>query len=275
LILADHPEPCVEPNEGNNVTNRIMPLSGNIEVAGVAIHMDEEGRFSLNDFHRAAGAESRHQPALFLRRPETEELVTEISNSAPTQNKPVEAKPGRYGGTYVCKELVYAYATWISPAFHLKIIRTFDAVATGHAAPKLGEMRDAVKLFGPFFEVAALIGCDKQAAAISANQAVLAVSGANVLQLLGRTHIEAENQDALYFTPTELGKRINTSARGMNLLLAEAGFQMKRGEHWEVTDAGKDFARIYDTGKKHGSGVPIQQIKWSAEVIPAIGKDAA
>lgn len=136
-------------------------------------------------------------------------------------------------------------------------------------------VRDAVQLFQPFFEVAILIGCDKNAAAISANQAVQALSGANVLQLMGQTHIEASNQESVYYTPTELGKRINVSARAMNIMLADAGLQVKRGEQWEVTGAGRDFARIYDTGKKHGSGVPIQQIKWSAEVIPALGKDAA
>jgi hypothetical protein len=244
-----------------------------IQIGEVAIHADEQGRFSLNDLHRAAGGEDRHKPGNWLSNQQANDLIVVIENDGIPA---ISRKVGRNGGTFVCKELVYAYAMWVSPAFNLKVIRTFDAVATGKVeAPKLGKMRDAVQLFQPFFEIATLIGCDKQAAAISANQAVFAVSGANVLQLMGRTHVAAENQEALYFTPTELGKRIGTSARGMNLLLAEAGFQMKRGEHWEVTDAGKDFARIYDTGKKHGSGVPIQQIKWSAEVIPALGRDAA
>jgi len=144
-----------------------------------------------------------------------------------------------------------------------------------YGAPKaaaVAETIDAAKLFQPCFRIARLIGCDKQAAAISANQAVQAITGTNVLKLLGQTHIAADNQDALYFTPTELGKRIGTSARGMNLLLAEAGFQMKRSDAWEVTEAGKDFARIYDTGKKHGSGVPIQQIKWAANVLTVLGQ---
>ena len=251
-----------------------------IQIANVVIHADADGRFSFNDLHKAAVAAGHDykstQVEHFTRNDTTQALIDELRKNGELGFEPLVSKVGRYGGTYGCKELVYAYGMWISPSFHLKVIRTFDAVVTGKVeVPKLGKMRDAVQLFQPFFEVATLIGCDKQAAAISANQAVFAVSGANVLQLMGRTHIEAENQDGLYFTPTELGKRIGTSARGMNLLLAEAGFQMKRGDHWEVMDAGRDFARIYDTGKKHGSGVPIQQIKWSAEVIPALGKDAA
>lgn len=129
---------------------------------------------------------------------------------------------------------------------------------------------EALKLTPLAVKAARAFGLDKNAAAISANQFVQKLTGVNLLENFGHTHLEAENQDALYLSPTELGKRMGISAQKVNLLLAGAGFQMKRGDVWEVLEAGKDFARIFDTGKRHGSGVPIQQIKWSATVLPLL-----
>lgn len=147
-----------------------------------------------------------------------------------------------------------------------------------YTAPKAGTTKvrlayDAAKAFPPLFRVARLLGCDKNAAAISANQMVTQLTDVNLMAGLGQIHLVAAKQDTQYFTPTDLGKRIGTSARGVNLLLAEAGLQMKRVDAWEVTDAGREFARILDTGKRHGSGVPIQQVKWSPNVLPLLSAE--
>lgn len=90
-----------------------------------------DGLFSLNDLHRAAGGETKHQPHEFLRIEQTKALVAELSNSGDSRNY-LETKRGKFGGTYACRELVIAYAAWISAAFHLKVIRVFlDSVQPG------------------------------------------------------------------------------------------------------------------------------------------------
>lgn len=110
-----------------------------IIISDIAIHQDAEGRYSLNDLHKASGAEARHYPAQWLRLDQTNELIQEILNvqictiKNEAQVAPTKSKTGRYGGTYVCKELVYAYAMWISAAFALKVIRAYDAMVTGQA----------------------------------------------------------------------------------------------------------------------------------------------
>ena len=92
------------------------------------------GLFSLNDLHTAAGSEPKHQPHEFLRIEQTKALVAELSNSGDSRNY-LETKRGKFGGTYACRELVIAYAAWISAAFHLKVIRVFLAATTPQAEP--------------------------------------------------------------------------------------------------------------------------------------------
>lgn len=134
---------------------------------------------------------------------------------------------------------------------------------------------EAFKLAPLVVRAARALGLDKNAAAISANQAVAKLTGTNVLKLLGHQHLEAENQTALYFTPTELGERLGISGRKFNMLLAEAGLQAKKGEHWAPLPAAEGFYRFMDTSKRHGDGTMIQQIKWAENVLALIEKAAA
>ncbi|WP_208450718.1 KilA-N domain-containing protein [Burkholderia ambifaria] len=83
-------------------------------------------RFSLNDFHSASGGKPNHKPAFFLRNDQAKALIDEIQ-VADSQLALKVIHGGAQRGTYGCRELVIAYATWISPAFHLNVIRVFLA----------------------------------------------------------------------------------------------------------------------------------------------------
>jgi hypothetical protein len=247
-------------------------------IADVQIRTDEHGRFSLNDLHKSAGAEERHQPAFFFRRPETQELIDEISNSAPAQNsEPVVSVAGRYGGSFASREIVYAYAMWISAKFHLQVIRTFDAVVTSQVSAPKALRSAAVK--PPVMVAAGMLpglvralracGIDKNAAAIGANQIATAQTGVNILALAGQQHLPTPDQE-ICFTPTELGHRRCISAKTFNRNLADAGLQERIGEHWVPTAKGRPHAVVLDTGKAHGNGTPIQQVKWKDSVLAEV-----
>ncbi|MCM5286132.1 KilA-N domain-containing protein, partial [Escherichia coli] len=117
-------------------------------IDGIEVRRDAYGRYSLNDLHRAAGGEQKKRPKYWLSNKQTceliEQLFTEGGIPPLEKNQPVSViNGGNNQGTYVCKELVYAYAMWISPSFHLKVIRTFDMVTSaseklsGQAADKM------------------------------------------------------------------------------------------------------------------------------------------
>lgn len=91
--------------------------------------------FCLNDLHKAAGGEVKHKPSFFLRLDQTQALVAEIQQVADSQLALKVVHGGKERGTYACRELVIAYAAWISAAFHLKVIRVFLAAAAPQPEP--------------------------------------------------------------------------------------------------------------------------------------------
>ncbi|WP_162627486.1 KilA-N domain-containing protein, partial [Haemophilus influenzae] len=87
-----------------------------------------ENLYSLNDLHIASGAEAKHQPSLFIRLDATQELISEIQKETDKENILQSFRSGVNRGTYACEELVLAYAMWISPKFHLIVLRAFLAM---------------------------------------------------------------------------------------------------------------------------------------------------
>ena len=127
-----------------------------VVIDNITIKQDAQGRYCLNDLHKASGEKSHQQPAKFMANQGTQALISEIGEQAV---KVVRGR-GKEQGTYVVKELVYAYAMWISPQFHLKVIRAYDRLATQGVAVADHAAADLLK--NPLKYLEAIIGQAKE-----------------------------------------------------------------------------------------------------------------
>lgn len=123
---------------------------GNLILANTTIHT-VDGLYSLNDLHRASGGRPKHKPSNFMANQETQALIREIeleNTDAGISASAIRIIKGGNNrskqGTYVCKELVYRYAMWVSPKFSLMVIRTFDKIANNQHYALLDEFNKAV-----------------------------------------------------------------------------------------------------------------------------------
>lgn len=122
--------------------NLLNPNNQPLVIGEFSIRQDEDGRYCLNDLHKASGGLKKHQLSNFLRTDQTQELITEIeqvsdmrstyfdrSSDMSFDQKAINViKGGLKQGTYAVKEVVYAYAMWISAKFHLMVIRAYDSL---------------------------------------------------------------------------------------------------------------------------------------------------
>ena len=85
--------------------------------------------YSLNDLHKASGNAEKHRPSLFIRLDTTQDLISELQKEVKSTDLIFKTTGGRgLRGTYACEELVLSYAMWISPKFHLVVLRAFLAM---------------------------------------------------------------------------------------------------------------------------------------------------
>lgn len=105
--------------------------TSSLTIDSIAIR-ELDGLFSLNDLHKAGGSKAKDRPNYFLANEKTQALIVQIEQGRISGIAMKAIHGGSNPGTYACRELVIAYAAWISAAFHLKVIRVFLATT----APK-------------------------------------------------------------------------------------------------------------------------------------------
>lgn len=113
----------------------------NLVIVNTEIKQDAEGRYCLNDLHKSAGGEDKHRPSYFLKLVSTLGLIEEMEKDGIPS---IESK--QQLGTFACKELVYAYAMWISHKFHLQVIRAYDAMVNKQNTPLPTDPMSILKL---------------------------------------------------------------------------------------------------------------------------------
>lgn len=122
------------------------------------------------------------------------------------------------------------------------------------------------RTFAALRSIAVTAGLEGNAATVSADNAMMRIYKVSPLKLL---QIELKNPEQEFLlTPTQIAGRLKFSGpREVNLLLALKGFQTREDKQWLPTAKGQAFAVLLDTGKRHSSGVMIQQVKWKESVL--------
>lgn len=113
-----------------------------------------------------------------------------------------------------------------------------------------------------------------EAAGIKGNQLALALdkvaqsyTGQSMLALSGTVLVAPSKTQLL--TPTEIGKHFGVSARKVNEILCNNGYQRREGKSYEPLEAGEPYAVMLDVNKNH-SGTSIRQLKWESSFLTEI-----
>ncbi|TQN59584.1 DNA-binding protein [Agrobacterium tumefaciens] len=115
-----------------------------VQIAGVEVNTDAEGRYNLNALHKASGLGEEKAPAKWLRNKAALALVVELENET-GQNCLVSVE-GRNGGTFAHELLVVSYAGWISPSFQLKVNQAFLDMKAGKVGNAAAALNDPASL---------------------------------------------------------------------------------------------------------------------------------
>ena len=118
-----------------------------LAVFGTEVHLDADGRFSLNDIHKAAMAAGlatdSQRPGSFLRNKDAMRYIDELNVNAHT--RAIKKIAGKTGGSYGVRLVALRYAAWLDKRVEVEVFQVFDAyirVDEGLTADLLDRQQD-------------------------------------------------------------------------------------------------------------------------------------
>lgn len=103
------------------------PAEDLLVVGDTVIHRTESGLFSLNDLHKASGADDSKRPYAFLRTKAAQDFIEALKAEC-LENVYETVTGGESQGTYAHKLLAYEYATYLDKTFRLKAMIVLDRI---------------------------------------------------------------------------------------------------------------------------------------------------
>ena len=111
-----------------------------ITIEDVVVRVDANGRYCLNDLHKAAIANGKatenHAPAQFLRNDGVQAFIGALDmekGSVQICTSVNSVKGGKSPGTFAVELVAIRYAAWIDPAFEVRVYRTFQLASKDHS----------------------------------------------------------------------------------------------------------------------------------------------
>lgn len=96
----------------------------NLVINNKVISTNENGLYSLNDLHSAAGGLNNQKPSLFYRSDNFKFLCSHLKECGVAE--PIIKKQGRYnGGTWGVKEVIVFYSKWLGASIYSDLCKAF------------------------------------------------------------------------------------------------------------------------------------------------------
>jgi hypothetical protein len=107
-----------------------MQTSTSITIGTTTIHQSDNGLYLITDLWKASGSLSKDLPQKWLELKSTQKYLRFLNaipetGSISKSSEIITTGEKSFHGTYVCEELVYSYAMWISCEYHHLVITTF------------------------------------------------------------------------------------------------------------------------------------------------------